>query len=1149
MNASFSAPENFNVVPGDCSAEISWEPIKGAAGYKLQIFRASDPDNAIKTFRIGNCLKTVRDLINGENYLASVCAVSNLGKVEFRGESTSKILFVPISEHLKAQNIICLSTGESANIKWEYRNRIPRAEFASANDSIATVSDSGTVTAVSKGVTYVTIKAMGEEFTTKISVDREMTIEKGKAVMLFAGDIMCTARHQQLAEKYSYDFNCSFEAIKKTISSADYAVGILGTSCCDVNAYESELAKLPNGAVNRNSPSSFLSAVANAGFDGVITASNNCLTSGKKGLMSTVSAINSVGMKNIGTLGANPAFINVRGIRTAIITASSVDLTDAMPNLNDDRRILIGQFSRESMANAVRTARSKGAEYVIVCRTRTSESTEILENMSEEAQFIADSGADLIIGTYPSGVRRYRIITSADGRKVPCAFSLGCFLCCGSQSGKTGIILRAALSRDSSGKISADISYIPCRSEDRPYGAQVIPAYPYCSEEAKKALAGLSETLGKDIGIYGRKPRVFINGSLILDKIFSSNRRFRIDKAGLLISPLSVCGTPDYDFSEKDGGNASADICKTIPKRIEETKPDFAAVDFYTAAGLSSYKLRDNFFTGTKNFTKSTFYILNKDNIERLRPPLDESVWKPRIKEYAQMLMQFFPSERIVLFRHRFPGKALRDGMIRSTGAPVWLNNSISAMEEYFMGIVSPSVIDISDGYFTAGKQYSDFEKEYFADAYNAFCKVALNGYRYVYTSETELRFNRLLERYDSVSERGHFDWLLKFESASDKIIAYTSKHFAAENAERLIRLKKLGRSDLSCVRDFFDGDICAEPIVKAAELIDAVLSGDLTKPYEFYEPAFRGNFNILKKMATLLSDEIGQPVDEQDAELVFVLRGKAQMQKYISGIAETTVDIWGCSISRESLKLADNAHYGNEISYQPQILAFDGPVLTQFPEDLRLFNGSARKRMYLMNSLLRNGIETVENSRSKWLLLDLYELINSMADYDGELFEIDEATTRTSFYKSIKDECEICSIMDKIETEKCIEKLDRFAAEMLAKYEDNIILIRSEPKPSKVETEEEKALRERRKSFLKLCEENFIAGTHCYVINIADRFNSVEHVDSGLSGTVRYETAFYRQCGRFINEIMRGTEQKVFTSVDENYILLRNIKSKWNRK
>ena len=66
---------------------------------------------------------------------------------------------------------------------------------------------------------------------------------------------------------------------------------------------------------------------------------------------------------------------------------------------------------------------------------------------------------------------------------------------------------------------------------------------------------------------------------------------------------------------------------------------------------------------------------------------------------------------------------------------------------------------------------------------------------------------------------------------------------------------------------------------------------------------------------------------------------------------------------------------------------------------------------------------------------------------------------------------------------------------------------------------------------------------TGCYVIDISKHFYSSDSFVFGGAHIVHYEEEFYRTAGRYISEIIAGTDRQVFSAVDENYLLLRSLR------
>ncbi len=66
---------------------------------------------------------------------------------------------------------------------------------------------------------------------------------------------------------------------------------------------------------------------------------------------------------------------------------------------------------------------------------------------------------------------------------------------------------------------------------------------------------------------------------------------------------------------------------------------------------------------------------------------------------------------------------------------------------------------------------------------------------------------------------------------------------------------------------------------------------------------------------------------------------------------------------------------------------------------------------------------------------------------------------------------------------------------------------------------------------------------TGCYVIDISKHFYSSDRFPLGGAHIVHYEDEFYRQTAEYISEILKGTDKKIFSTVDDTYLLLRTLK------
>ncbi|MBD5129906.1 MAG: capsular biosynthesis protein [Ruminococcaceae bacterium] len=1155
-----SAPENFRVTPRDGSVLSEWDAVDGAVGYRLFYYTADEPNKCIKTRYAQDPKKVILGFENGREYLVQVCAVRYNGNTEEKGEMTEKLPFVPFCDRLKAQSVLCLKKGETAQLVCERRGETPHVTYRSENSDIASVNASGQVTANAVGTAYIKITASdGQTFRTKVAVERSLCFSDTKAVIMLAGDIMCAVGHQRAAEKLSYDFNGTFGAVRDILSQADYRIGVLETSCYDGAPFEHEQLRLAQGSPNCNSPSTFISAIANAGFDGLVTANNHNCDTGNEGLAATVAEIKKNGMANFGALGDNPVIVDIKGIKVGIIACCMIS-NGLEGDMSDDEMSflnIIGKYDREYFVELVNRAAGMGAEYIIAYQHWGGmNALKLKKAQTDEAKFMAESGASLIVGSHPHVVQQFRYIKTSDGRVVPCAYSLGNFVTSMSElrENRDSALLRVELTRVD-GKVKASLSYIPCFCENSEGGVSVVTAFPPHSNDCLESYYRTKAAMGKLINHFEYRPLVALMGSAVLGDIFKAGRGFRTDKTPMFISPLSLGSDRGFEAPEGDE-KLALEINKDVAGYIKKTEPDYIAVDFYTAASVSVHRmgspLSDDlcYFTNIKRFRNSEVFKEHKDEFVRIRPPFGESIWKPMVKRFAEKLLEGVPHDRIMLFRFNSSGRKAEDTELRNSVPPQRLNKLVRAMEDYFISIVNPCVIDLSDKYFTLAGSDCEFENDYYIDAFGAAKEIAeKKGRSYISVPDTQIWFGRVMKYYDNMTARAYQSWLLDMTNAADIIIAQTSKEFAARNSDRLIRLKKAGKTELTSLKDFFTDDSGAGEVIRAAEIINALDKGNIDKPYDFFAPAFNGHYNILKKMVRLLSIEIGAAVNQSSAEIVFLLRGKAQLKRYISTLNEMTIDIWGSCVSRESINRCKDAFVGKYIFKQAQILAYEEPISAEFPEGAEAFCGNFWRKRTMQDAFNRNGFDVLEESDSRWIMVDLYDLICNMAEYKGGLFEVDDFILRTDFYKSIKNECSSCYLFGKRDMKYCFENITRFANDILEMYGENIILIKTEPKSKYITTDyhladfKDDGMTEFKKKFIALCEERFASVTGCYVIDISKHFYASDRFPLGGAHIVHYEEEFYRQAAEYISEILKGTDKKIFSSIDDTYLLLRTLK------
>jgi len=172
-------------------------------------------------------------------------------------------------------------------------------------------------------------------------------------------------------------------------------------------------------------------AVVNAGFNVVTHATNHSWDKGRKIAMEDIEFWkNQDGLLLTGMYDSQEDYDNIvigeyKGVKVAFLNYTQ--------NLNGftlpaDSKYMVKLINMDLIREDIAKARQL-ADIVIVF-PHWGEEYQTTPNWHQKdlAQKMADAGADLIIGTHPHVIQPLEIITSADGKEVPCFYSLGNFV-------------------------------------------------------------------------------------------------------------------------------------------------------------------------------------------------------------------------------------------------------------------------------------------------------------------------------------------------------------------------------------------------------------------------------------------------------------------------------------------------------------------------------------------------------------------------------------------------------------------------------------------------------------------------------------------------------------------------------------------------
>lgn len=219
----------------------------------------------------------------------------------------------------------------------------------------------------------------------------------------------------------TYNFNRLFDIMKNDFQEADLAIinqeTILGGSFMPYDGYP-----------NFNSPNELGDAMIEAGFDVILQASNHTLDVGVRGIENCIDywkrqkGITYLGINESQAEKDNIKIVKKNGIKFALLNYTYGLNGHILPkdksylvNLIDTALIIKDLQKAEQIADFTIVFPHWGVEYVYQPN----------KHQKSLAKIMTEYGADLIIGTHPHVLQPIEWITSDNGNKSLCYYSLG----------------------------------------------------------------------------------------------------------------------------------------------------------------------------------------------------------------------------------------------------------------------------------------------------------------------------------------------------------------------------------------------------------------------------------------------------------------------------------------------------------------------------------------------------------------------------------------------------------------------------------------------------------------------------------------------------------------------------------------------------
>lgn len=186
-------------------------------------------------------------------------------------------------------------------------------------------------------------------------------------------------------------------------------------------------------------PDAALRMLTAAGVNTVPLGFSTAYDQGQAGLSATLEAIRAQGLTAVGAYASEaeantPSLLTVGGLKISILHyVDALSSTGRKKLKNENAAYALKLAEAETIATDIAQARNAGAQIVVVSLAwGTSGKTAPTKDQTALAQAIADSGADMIVGTGTKAVQPVVWLTGkdADGasKQVLCAYNLGALL-------------------------------------------------------------------------------------------------------------------------------------------------------------------------------------------------------------------------------------------------------------------------------------------------------------------------------------------------------------------------------------------------------------------------------------------------------------------------------------------------------------------------------------------------------------------------------------------------------------------------------------------------------------------------------------------------------------------------------------------------
>lgn len=240
------------------------------------------------------------------------------------------------------------------------------------------------------------------------------------------------------AEDGGYDFAFAYENMRDFYAGHD--VNWLNQETLVNDAYD------PSGYPMFSTPGDITNALYDIGFRVFSLSNNHSYDKGAGGIASSMEHwaampedVVTAGFYDLDSYD-NLSYHTVNGITIGYL--SYTEYTNGLPTPADSEYGVVYLDQTDIISEQIAAMRPNCDVLVVSCHWGVEGSHTVTDAQREKAQWLADQGADLIIGTHPHVTQTAKWLTAQDGRQTFVAYSLGNFISAQAQADNMiGVIL------------------------------------------------------------------------------------------------------------------------------------------------------------------------------------------------------------------------------------------------------------------------------------------------------------------------------------------------------------------------------------------------------------------------------------------------------------------------------------------------------------------------------------------------------------------------------------------------------------------------------------------------------------------------------------------------------------------------------------